>query len=60
MLRVVVVGGGFGGVETIRVLERKLGGAIDVELTLVSEHNYLLFTPLLPQVASSMVSPTRT
>jgi NADH dehydrogenase len=29
----------------------------DVELTLVSDQNYLLFTPLLPQVASSMVEP---
>jgi NADH:ubiquinone reductase (H+-translocating) len=55
--RVVVLGGGFAGMETMRVLERRLGRRGDVELLLVSDHNYLLFTPLLPQVASSLVEP---
>lgn len=57
MTRVVVLGGGFGGIEAMRVLERKLGGRADVELLLISDNNYLLFTPLLPQVASSLVEP---
>src|SRR6266498_3395585 len=55
--RVVVLGGGFAGMEAIRVLERRLGRRPDVELWLVSETNALLFTPLLPQVASSLVEP---
>jgi NADH dehydrogenase len=55
--RVVVLGGGFGGIEAMRVLERRLGGRSDVELLLISDTNYLLFTPLLPQVASSLVEP---
>ena len=55
--RVVVLGGGFGGIEAIRVLERRLGWREDVELLLVSDQNYLLFTPLLPQIASSTVEP---
>src|SRR5438309_10334217 len=57
MTRIVVLGGGFAGLEAIRVLERGLGQRADVELLLVSDRNYLLFTPLLPQVASSMVEP---
>jgi NADH:ubiquinone reductase (H+-translocating) len=57
MTRVVVLGGGFGGIEAMRVLERRLGRRADVELLLVSDKNYLLFTPLLPQVASSLVEP---
>jgi NADH dehydrogenase len=55
--RIVVLGGGFAGLEAMRVLERRLGGRPDVELLLVSDRNYLLFTPLLPQVASSLVEP---
>jgi NADH dehydrogenase len=55
--RVVVLGGGFAGLEAIRGLERGLGGRGDVEILLVSDRNYLLFTPLLPQVASSLVEP---
>jgi NADH dehydrogenase len=57
MTRIVVLGGGFGGIEAMRVLERKLGGRADIELLLISDNNYLLFTPLLPQVASSLVEP---
>jgi NADH:quinone reductase (non-electrogenic) len=55
--RIVVLGGGFGGLEGIRILERRLRGRTDVDLLLVSDRNYLLFTPLLPQVASSLVEP---
>jgi len=56
-MRIVVLGGGFAGMEAVRVLERGLRGRTDVEILLVSDRNYLLFTPLLPQVASSMVEP---
>src|SRR5262249_47804882 len=57
MTRIVVLGGGFAGLEAIRVLERRLGGRADIELLLISDRNFLLFTPLLPQVASSLVEP---
>ena len=57
MTRIVVLGGGFGGMEAIRVLDRRLRRRTDVELLLISDKNYVLFTPLLPQVASSLVEP---
>jgi hypothetical protein len=53
--RIVVLGGGFGGIEAMRILERKLGGRRDVELLPVSDTNDLLFTPVLPQVAHKVV-----
>jgi NADH:ubiquinone reductase (H+-translocating) len=56
-MRIVVLGGGFAGMEAVRVLERRLRERADVEILLISDRNYLLFTPLLPQVASSMVEP---
>jgi NADH dehydrogenase len=56
-MRIVVLGGGFAGMEAVRVLERRLRDRADVEILLISDRNYLLFTPLLPQVASSMVEP---
>jgi len=55
--RIVVLGGGFGGMEAIRVLDKRLGHRTDIEILLISDKNYLLFTPLLPQVASSLVEP---
>jgi NADH dehydrogenase len=56
-MRIVVLGGGFAGLEAMRVLERRLRHREEVELLLVSDRNHLLFTPLLPQVASSLVEP---
>lgn len=53
--RIVVLGGGFAGVECTRQLEGYFRGRDEVEIVLVSEDNFLLFTPMLPQVASGMI-----
>ncbi len=53
--KIVILGGGFAGVECTRQLESKFGNDPDVELVMVSEDNFLLFTPMLPQVASGMI-----
>jgi NADH dehydrogenase len=46
-VRIVVLGGGFGGVTTARHLERRLRKHGDVEITLVSRENFFVLTPLL-------------
>ena len=54
--RVVILGGGFGGVAAAQRLEKLTGGrkgAVAIESTLVSHSNYLLFTPMLAEVAGS-------
>ena len=53
--KIVILGGGFAGVECTRQLESKFGNDSEVELVMVSEDNFLLFTPMLPQVASGMI-----
>jgi NADH dehydrogenase len=50
--RVVILGGGFAGVSTARWLERRLVRRAGVEVALVSDSNYLLFTPMLAEVAA--------
>ena len=49
--RVVILGGGFGGLSAARALA---GVAVDV--TLIDRHNYHLFKPLLYQVATAGLS----
>ena len=56
--RIVVLGGGFGGVEAARQLERRLRHRQDVDVTLVSRDNFFLFTPMLHEVAASDVDIT--
>src|SRR4029453_1314369 len=50
--RIVILGGGFGGVYTARHLERLCKRRPDVEIVLVSRDNFLLVTPLLFEVCS--------
>lgn len=50
--RIVIVGGGFGGLATARALK----GA-EVDITLIDRNNYHLFQPLLYQVATGGLSP---
>jgi len=53
--RILVLGGGFAGIECTRKLESYFGRNHEIELVLVSEDNFLLFTPMLPQVASGTI-----
>jgi len=55
MKRILILGGGFAGVECCLDLESYFKNNKDVEITLVSEDNFLLFTPMLPQVASGTI-----
>jgi len=63
--RILILGGNFGGVYAARRLDRVLGRRRDVEITLISGENFLLFTPMLAEVVSSsieanhIVSPLR-
>ncbi len=53
--KIVILGGGFAGVECTKQLESEFGSDPEIELVMVSEDNFLLFTPMLPQVASGMI-----
>lgn len=53
--RILVLGGGFAGIDCTRSLESHFKRDQEAEITLVSEDNFLLFTPMLPQVASGMI-----
>ncbi|MEP7064809.1 MAG: NAD(P)/FAD-dependent oxidoreductase [Gemmatimonadota bacterium] len=51
--RIVILGGGFGGVSVARELEKRLPAAANVRITLVNRENFFLFTPMLHEVAAS-------
>lgn len=63
--RVLILGGGFGGMYAALEFERALGRGADVDVTLVNRDNFFLFTPMLHEVAASdlditnIVSPIR-
>lgn len=53
--RVVIIGGGFGGVQTAKHLEKLVGDG--AEIVLVNQDNYMLYTPLLPEAAAGVLQP---
>ena len=63
--KVVIVGGGFGGIYAALELDKWLFRHPDVDVTIVNRDNFFLFTPMLHEVAASdlditnIVSPVR-
>src|SRR3954468_6191624 len=53
---VVIVGGGFGGFNAAHTIEKMFPGE-SVKTTLVSEQNFLLYTPFLPEAAAGTLEP---
>lgn len=53
--RIMILGGGFGGVTTALELAKRCAGVLPVHITLVSAHNFLLFTPMLAEAATGAV-----
>src|SRR5438045_7588555 len=51
--RIVILGGGFGGVYAAMQLEKLLARENAVEVCLVSRDNFFLFTPMLHEIAAS-------
>ena len=61
MTSVVIVGSGFTGFECARTLARRLrrnqNKPADVDISIISPDDYMLYTPLLPDVAGGLVDP---
>jgi NADH:ubiquinone reductase (H+-translocating) len=53
--KILIIGGGFGGVYTAMTLEKLLKGDPSVEVRLISKENYLVFQPMLPEVISGSI-----
>jgi len=51
--RVLILGGGFGGIYAALRLEKLLRRRKDIEVTLITRDNFFLLTPMLHEVASS-------
>src|SRR5260370_39173490 len=55
--RIVIAGGGFAGLYAAMQFDRRLARRADVEVQLISRENYILFTPMLHEVAAGDLFP---
>src|SRR5207245_1356640 len=56
--RIVIAGGGFAGLYAAMHFDKRLARRADVEVTLISRENFILFTPMLHEVAAGDLSPS--
>lgn len=56
-MRILIIGAGFAGTYTFQHLHKRFHKHPQVELALVDQHNYFLFTPLLHEVATGGQTP---
>src|SRR3954463_5234767 len=56
--RIVIAGGGFAGLYAAMHFDKRLARHADVEVTLISRENFILFTPMLHEVAAGDLSPS--
>jgi NADH:ubiquinone reductase (H+-translocating) len=57
MKRVIVLGGGFGGTAAAQKLDRRFRHDDSVEIVLVSDTNFQVYTPMLADVAGGTIEP---
>src|SRR5215469_5170585 len=55
--RIVIAGGGFAGLYAAMHFDKRLARREDVEVTLISRENFILFTPMLHEVAAGDLYP---
>ena len=56
--KILIAGGGFAGLYAAKYLDKRLARRPDIEVTLISRENFILFTPMLHEVAAGDLSPT--
>ncbi len=55
--KILIAGGGFAGLYAARHLDKTLARKADIEVTLISRENFILYTPMLHEVAAGDLSP---
>lgn len=55
LTRILILGGGFGGITVLNKLQKTFQDDIRVDITLISKDNFFLFTPMLPEVSFGSV-----
>lgn len=53
--QIVIIGGGFGGIETFHRLHRFMHRRHGIDVTLIDQKNYFLFTPMLHELATGSI-----
>jgi NADH dehydrogenase len=57
MKKILILGGGYGGIGVLNKIQKKFENDVNVNIELVSESNFFLHTPMLPEMATGTIEP---
>jgi len=57
MKKILILGGGYSGIEVLNKIQEKFQDDVNVSISLVSESNFFLHTPMLPEMATGTIEP---
>ena len=55
MKRILILGGGYAGVTVLNKIQKQFNNDVDVSINLISESNFFLHTPMLPEMATGII-----
>lgn len=53
--RILILGGGFGGINTLKFVQKKFKHDSNIKISIVSQNNYFIYTPMLTHVTSGLL-----
>ena len=57
MKKILILGGGYAGVNVLNTIQQRFENNVNVSISLVSESNFFLHTPMLPEMAVGTIEP---
>lgn len=57
MKKILILGGGYAGIGVLNKIQKTFESNVDVNIELVSESNFFLHTPMLPEMATGTIEP---
>ncbi len=56
--KILILGGGFAGTNILKDIQKMFQNDVNIDISIVNQDNFFLFTPMLPEVASGMIHPS--
>ena len=55
--KIIILGGGYAGVGVLEKIQNRFEKNVDVDISIISENNYFLHTPMLPELSTGTIEP---
>ena len=57
MKKILIIGGGYAGVGVLNKIQKQFQDNVDVSIYIISENNFFLHTPMLPELSTGTIEP---